>query len=270
MLLFGGIYNILVEGRGHLSLWELAPVVRLGAAEVSFLLGRVLTGHQWVNCLAGLVSILLLGVEDLLDSFRQFLLLTQLLVNLTPGRTLEKLLGETQLRLLRAALVRVFCDGGRLVRGSILIQGFLLLALLAGLASDLLGAGNIVVDLGVGVNKDTLFSGCTALLHDSVETEVSLLAVFLGEGAASDLAEVVLHLLSLFLLLLALYLLLLVVLEHDLNLVLVEEGDRLEKDIQVHLDHLWLPHELEVGGLLLALNCIRVFAEARVAVKVDF
>ena len=51
----------------------------------------------------------------------------------------------------------------------------------------------------------------------------------------------VLYLLSLFLIL-ALYLLLLVVLEHDLNLLLVEEGDQLEKkDIQMHLDHLWLP-----------------------------
>lgn len=141
---------------------------------------------------------------------------------------------------------------------------------MADLARELLGARTIVVDLGVGLSKDTLLDSCTALFHDSVETEVSILAVFLSEGTTSDFAEMVLYLLSLFFFLLALYLLLLVVLEHDLNLVFVQESDRLEQDIQVHLDHLRFAHELKVGGLLLSLRCVSIFAKARMIVKNDF
>lgn len=115
MWLLGRVSNILVKSRGHLSLWELAPVLRLGAAEVGFLLGGVLTVHERVNCLTGLVPVLLLGVEDLLDSLRQFLLLTKLLVNLAPGAALEKFFGETQFGLLGATLVRVFGNGGGFV-----------------------------------------------------------------------------------------------------------------------------------------------------------
>ena len=262
MWLLGRVCDILVEGRGHLSLWELAPVVGLGAAEVSLLLDGILTGHERVNGLARLVPGLLLGVEDLLDALRELLLLAQLLVDLAPGGTLEQLLGEAELGLLGATLVGVLGDRGRLVRAGVLVQGPLLLALLAGLACEPLGARGVVVDCGVGVSKDTLLCWSTALLDDSVKAQISLFAVLLGERAASDLAEVVLHLQSLLLFLLALYLLLLVVLEHDFNFVFVQEGDRLVQDVQVHLDDLGLAHELQVGGLLLALCGLWLLAKA--------